>query len=451
MIKVLRFVCSILLTFSFSVCCYSQQEEFDIADKIEKSILHVDLNKAIEIALAENPTIRVADKEIQLKKISDNEAWLNLLPTVSATGSIQHTILAAEMKLGDQSFKMGKDATNTSALTGVVNLPLFAPAVYQSIKLTKQDVLLAREKARNSRLDLVNQVTKAFFQLLVAQEATNVMQQSYRVSRNNYEIVKMKFEVGKVSEYDKISAEVQMRSMNSSLVDATTALTMAELKLKVLMGITTDVILVTDDNLENHSKDLLLANTTDVAELKNNSTMRQLDMNHKLLQRNLKMQYTNLMPTLGFQLTGQYQSLYNDNWNLFKYDWAPSTSFVFSLSIPIFTASNYTKIKHAKVQLLQFEDTREDTRRQLSMALESYRENMIAAIAAMTSNKEAVTQAEKAVKIAEARYNVGNGTILELNQSEVALTSAQLTYAQSIYNYLTNRSDFDYTLGREKY
>ena len=47
------------------------------------------------------------------------------------------------------------------------------------------------------------------------------------------------------------------------------------------------------------------------------------------------------------------------------------------------------------------------------------------------------------------RNEVGRGTILELNQSETALTQAELTYMQSIYNYLVNKADLDYTLGRE--
>lgn len=82
------------------------------------------------------------------------------------------------------------------------------------------------------------------------------------------------------------------------------------------------------------------------------------------------------------------------------------------------------------------------------MALESYRENMVSSIAEVESNREAVNQADKAVKIATKRYDVGKGTILELNQSELALTQAQLTYCQSIYNYLVNKADYDYTLGR---
>ena len=411
--------------------------------------LELTLPKAIEIALAENPTIKVADKDVQLKKLSNREAWQNLLPTVSATGSVQHTLLAAEMKLNGQSFKMGKDGTNTAALSGTLNLPLFAPAVYATMSLTKQDILLAEEKARGSRLDLINQVTLAYYQLLLAKESYNVMLGSYNVSKENYELVEKQFQVGKVSEYDKISADVQMRRINSNLVSATNAVTLAELQLKVLMGVTENVSISLDDKFENYEAEISLSQSvTADNELQNNSTMRQFELNRRLLEKNLKIQRTNFMPSLAFQLTGQYQSLYNDNWNLFKYDWSPSASFAIALSIPIFTASNWTKLKTTKLQIAQLDDNKLNTQRQLNMAVESYKENMTTSLAQIGSNKEAVVQAQKAVSIAEKRYEVGKGTILELNQSEVDLIQAQYLYNQSIYNYLENKANLDYTLGR---
>lgn len=414
--------------------------------------IDITLQKAIDIALAENPTIRVADKDIELKRIADTEAWQALLPEVSATASLQHTLLAAEMNLGGNKFKMGKDDTNTAALVGTLSVPLFAPAVYQNMKLTKQDIELAREKARSSRLDLINQVTKAFYQMLLAQDSYKVMQQSYDISKENYDVISAKYDVGRVSEYDKITAEVQMRSMNSSLVSTQTGLTLAELQLKVLMGITTDVTLVLDDKLENYENDLKLAEIiSSESELQNNSAIRQLDMNRSILERTLKIQRTSFMPTVAFTLTGQYQSLYNNNWNIWNYNWSPSASFTIGVSIPIFRASNWTKLKSMKMQLSELEDNRVNTQRQLAMAAQNYVHNMAASIAQVNSNKEAVAKADKALSIASTRYEVGRGTILELNQSEVALTQAKLTYNQSIYDYLRNKADLDFTLGRENY
>jgi len=419
---------------------------------VQAQDLTLNLQKAIDIALAENPTIRVADKEIELKRIADTEAWQALLPEVTANASIQHTLLAAEMNLGGQKFKMGADNRNTAAASATLSVPVFAPAVYQSMKLTKMDIELAREKARSSRLDLINQVTKAYYQMLLAQDSYEVMQQSYDISKENYDVISSKFDVGRVSEYDKITAEVQMRSMNSSLVSAQTGLTLAELQLKVLMGINTDVKVVIDDKLENYETALKLENIDEGESLlQNNSAIRQLDMNRSMLERTLKMQRTNFMPNVAFSLTGQYQSLQNDNWRIWNYEWSPSASFTIAVSIPIFRASNWTKLKSTKLQIASLEDTKANTQRQLAMAAQNYMHNMAASMAQVNSNREAIMKADKALSIAKTRYDVGRGTILELNQSEVALTQAQLTYNQSIYDYLRNKAELDYTLGRETY
>lgn len=417
--------------------------------------LELTLKQAIEIALAENPTIRVADKDVELKKIADTEAWQALLPEVSATANLSHTLLAAEMKfnMGGQvtKVKMGRDNTNTVAAAATLNLPLFAPAVYQNMKLTKEDILVAKEKARGSRLDLINQVTKAFYATLLAQDAVEVMEESYKISKDYYDVINARFEQGRVSEYDKISAEVQMRGMNASLVQSQTGLTLAQLQLKVLMGVTENVSIVINDRLENYESQLVLPAEETAGQLDGNSAMRQFDLNRALLERTLKIQRTNFMPTLAFQLTGQYQSLYNTDWAVWNYEYSPSASFALALNIPIFRASNWTGLKKTKLQLSELEDTRTNTARQLNMAAESYRKNMASTIVQVGSNHEAIRQAEKAVTISQRRYDVGRGTVLEVNQSQASLTQARLVYNQSIYDYLTNRADLDYTLGNEQY
>ena len=416
----------------------------------QEPTIDLNLEKAIEIALAENPTIRVADKEIELKKVADTEAWQSLLPTLSAALGLQHSIKVAAIKTAMGEFKMGMDGS-TAAQGGLsLSLPVFAPAVYQNMKLTKEDILLAQEKARGSRLDLINQIKKAYYSVLLSKDSKDVIEKSYKVSEENFNVVNNKYIAGSVSEYDKITAEVQMRNMKSSVVSAETGLTLATLQLKVLMGIDTNIGININDSLKAYENSLTLSNTEVTAEeLSNNSTLRQLDQNRALLERTRKILRTNFMPTVGLQLAYQYTSYSNDNWNLFKYKYSPSSTLEVGISIPVFQASNWTKLKSNKIQLSQLTDTRENTERQLSMAAESYRQNMIKTISKLESDREAVKQANKAVSISSKRYEVGRGTILELNQSETALVQTELSYSQSIYDFLQNKADLDYTLGRE--
>ena len=150
--------------------------------------LRISLKEAIQIALSENPTIKVADHEIQLKKEANRETLYGLLPEANLVGSYTHTIKKQTFAMMDTIMQVG--TTNNMSGGISVSLPIFAPALYKSIKLTKTDVKLAVEKARASRLDMVNQVTKAFYQLLLAQDSYNVLQKSYKQSEDNFNVVK---------------------------------------------------------------------------------------------------------------------------------------------------------------------------------------------------------------------------------------------------------------------
>ena len=419
-------------------------------EQTTQNTLTLTLDKALEIALDENPTIKVAAEEIALKKVASKEAWQSLLPEASLNGSLDHTIKAAEMKLNDMSFKMGQDGTNTANAGLSINLPLFAPAVYRAMSLTKTDIELAVEKSRASELDLINQVTKAYYQLMLAQDSYEVLQGSYKLAEDNFNVVNAKYQQGAVSEFDKISAEVQMRSIKPNVISAANAVTLAKLQLKVLMGITADVDIKTDDNLTNYES-MLFANQLKEEDmsLENNTTMKQFELNMKLLEKNVKSLKTNFMPTLSMSFSYQYQSLYNPNINFFDYTWSNSSSLMFNLSIPLYRASNFTKVKSARIQMRQLDWNRIDTERKLNMQVVSYRNNMTASSEQVVSNKENVMQAEKAVQIAGKRYEVGKGTVLELNSSQVSLTQAQLTYNQSIYDYLVAKADLDQVLGKQ--
>ena len=419
-------------------------------EQTTQNTLTLTLDKALEIALDENPTIKVAAEEIALKKVASKEAWQSLLPEASLNGSLDHTIKAAEMKLNDMSFKMGQDGTNTANAGLSINLPLFAPAVYRAMSMTKTDIELAVEKSRASELDLINQVTKAYYQLMLAQDSYEVLQGSYNLAEDNFNVVNAKYQQGAVSEFDKISAEVQMRSIKPNVISAANAVTLAKLQLKVLMGITADVDIKTDDNLTNYES-MLFANQLKEEDmsLENNTTMKQFELNMKLLEKNVKSLKTNFMPTLSMSFSYQYQSLYNPNINFFDYTWSNSSSLMFNLSIPLYRASNFTKVKSARIQMRQLDWNRIDTERKLNMQVVSYRNNMTASSEQVVSNKENVMQAEKAVQIAGKRYEVGKGTVLELNSSQVSLTQAQLTYNQSIYDYLVAKADLDQVLGKQ--
>ena len=414
--------------------------------------MQITLDKAIELALSDNPTMRVAETDIELKQIAKTEAWQNLLPQASLDGAIQYNIQVASMKMdmGGQTMeiKMGKDDSNTWNAGLQVAIPLYAPAVYKAMSLSESDLQLALEKSRGSRLDLINQVTKAYYQLMLAQDSYEVLNENYELAKANFDIVNKMYEQGRVSEYDKISAEVQKNNAWPSVVSGKNGVELAQLQLKVLMGITADVKFVIADNLKNYEEEIANALKAEI-DLSNNSSLKQIDMQGELLHKQYKMLNTSFQPTLALVGNYQYQSISNTNWNIGKYNWSDAATITLSLSIPLYKAGNFTSLKTNKIQQQQLAETRINTERMLNMQAQSFVDNMSASAEQLQSNKAAVELAEKGLEISQKRYDVGKGTILELTNSQVSLTNTRLSYNNTIYDYLVAKSDLNKVLGKE--
>ena len=409
--------------------------------------LTLTLEQAVEIALNDNPTIQVAEQTIELKKISNRETVLGLLPEASLSGAYTRTIKKQTMVMNGMKFQVGIPNQYQGGLT--VSLPLFAPTLYKSMKLTKTDVALAVEQARSSKQDLINQVTKAFYQTLLAQDSYAVLQKAFAQSEENFRIVNAKYEQGRVSEFDKISAEVQMRNMQPSVISARNGVELSKLQLLVLMNIDPETEIELQGSLNDYEEAVFAGIlTADTNSLKSNSTLAQLDMNVKMLQQSLSINKQSFAPIVALQFNYMYTCMAND-FKFKSYEWNPYSNVSLSVSIPLFKYSNFSALKKTNLQISQLMTNRDYTARQLEMQQQSYLNSMAASAEQVSSNKEAIVQAQKGRDIAEKLYEVGRGTVLELNSAEVALTQAKLTYTQAIFDYLSAKADLDKLQGKE--
>ena len=409
--------------------------------------LTLTLDQAIEIALSDNPTIQVAEQTVQLKKISNKETVMGLFPEASLAGSYTRTIKKQTMVMNGMKFQVGIPNQYQGGLS--VSLPIFAPTLYKSIKLTKTDVALAAEQARASKQDLVNQVTKAFYQTLLAQDSYAVLEKSFKQSEENFRIVNAKYEQGRVSEFDKISAEVQMRNLQPSVISARNAVELSKLQLLVLMNIEPEAEIVLEGSLNDYEEGVFAGVlTADTNSLKDNSTLAQLNMNVKMLQQTLSLNKQNFAPMVALQFNYMYTCMAED-FKFKEYNWTPFSNVSLSLSVPLFKYSNFSNVKKTNLQISQLMQNRDYTTRQLAMQQQSYLNSMAASAEQVASNKEAIAQAQKGRDIAEKLYEVGRGTVLELNSAEVALTQAKLTYTQAIFDYLSAKADLDKLQGKE--
>lgn len=157
--------------------------------------MRLTLGEAVDLALSENPTIKVAELEIERFDYVKRQTWGNLLPQLSASGSYQRSIVKSEMR-GGISF----GADNTFAVQGDLSLPLFAPQIYRTMKLNDTQMAAAVEAARGSRITLVAEVKKAFYNILLAEQSLEVLRESQATVQRTVDDTKLQYDNGLASD-----------------------------------------------------------------------------------------------------------------------------------------------------------------------------------------------------------------------------------------------------------
>ena len=411
----------------------------------------ITLDEAINIALSESNTIKIADMTIEKTGYAQKGAYSALYPNVSASGSYQRTlkkqVMAMEMPgQGLMEFEVGM-SNNVSAGVSAA-MPLVNAQLWQSMKLSALDVELAIEQARSSKISLVSQVKQAFYAVLLAKEAYDVYKEVYDNAQKNFEDVEKKYNVGKASEFEYLRAKVNVNNSEPEVYSAENAIVLAIWQLKAIMGIDLTTELDVEGKLADYTEELVASAlvVNDTVSFENNTSLLQLRLQDEMLSRTIKMTKFQYIPTLSASFAYNYVAM----GNTFDMNWNPYSVVALSLNIPIF--EGFSKRNNIR----QYQKTQdilrlniEDTERNLNIALENYRDKMNTSVKRYTAAEATLEMAQKSYNISEKMYELGKATLVELNDAQLALTQAQLTMSQAIYQYMTNKAAIDELMGVE--
>jgi outer membrane protein TolC len=415
--------------------------------------VHVNLKQALEIALSENPTIKIADRNIEAKKYYKDEQIAALFPNVSASGSYQRTVQKQKMTMamGGSPMTIEVGTSNNYSAGISFSLPLVAAPTWYNLKLSQIDVEAAVESARSSRISLVNEIKKAYYGMLLAKDSYRVLQANYANVEYTANNIADKYEQGLASDFDKLRADVQVKNQKPQLTSAENALALSTMLLKVLMGVDVNEPIIFDGQLSDFEDEMLNYQVADAQtiSLANNSDLKQLEISQNSLDMSIKLLKASACPTLAFSGSAQYMTMAND-FKFSDYNWFPYSVVGLSLNVPItaWIGTSY-KIKEARLSQSNLEDQRKYVENNLRVSVNNNLSNIRNAMADMTSNKETMMQAQRAYDIVQKQFDVGMATWLDLNSAELALTQSRLLYHQSIYNFLTAKAELETLTGQE--
>ena len=410
-------------------------------------ILHLTLDQALEIALSESNAIKIADMTVEKTGYAQKGSYASLYPNVNVSSSYQRTLKkqVMVMDMGGQAMEIKVGRDNNISASASASMPLVNASLWESLKLSGMDVEMAVEQARSSKIAMVKQVKQAFYAVLLAQESHKVMSQVYENAQKNYEKTLQRFNVGKASEVERLRAQVTMMNAEPNVSSAENAVLLATWQLKAVMGIAlnTDIEVVGD--LDDYTTQLLTPYVTE-DNLSNNSSLLQFDIQDRMLESTIRMQKKQYLPTLAASINYNYSAMGDE-----KLSWFPSSTAALSLSIPVFDGfQKRYSIKQTEVTRNMLALQREDTERNLGIAIRNFNDQMELCIKNYQAANATVEIAQKSYDIYEKMYEVGKATLVELNDAQLALQQAQLTQAQAVYNFMVTKASLDELIGKEE-
>ena len=432
------------------------------------------LDEAVGIALSDNPTILIADMEIERQKYERKQTEANLWPQLAATGQYLYAIEKQSMAKG-----LSFGADNTISASASLNLALFAPSVYAALNMNKIQLENAVEQARASKINLAAEVKKAYFNILLAEQSIKVLHASEANIGETVENTRNMYNAGLAAEYDMLTAEVQLSNLRPTIIQTENSVEIAKLLLKMLLGLPQDTEVEVTGTLDEFRDMVMIGGEQVTTDLSGNTDLRTIDINLKLLNAQRRLANSARIPTIAAFAQGSYTG--NDAANPLssmmgggaglgggsgagsgagaatttktknEFWWQYPINVGVQISVPIFAGfANTSKVKSINNSIRQLEMQRDYLEQSMYVQVRSSLNTLITARETMLANEKTVAQAQKAFDISQTRYTAGAGTILEVNAAELQLTQSRLNYSQAIYDYLSAKADYDKIIGKEE-
>lgn len=413
-----------------------------------------DINSFLELVRKNNKDILIANKELELSEENKREARSNALPQLDAQGKYNRNFKDAYMyvempnsetgELVNQKFKITYD--NEFSFQTVLSQQIFNYTVFNAIKASKQYEKLSGYVFDATFQGVIAGSKKAFYMALLLEKVWDVNKTAEDNAKENYELVKNKFNNGLASQFELLQAEVTWKNYLPETTLSERNYEIALNAIKTLAGIPVEENINITGSFEKFFDD---PEQMDMgAILTNRPDFNALTWERNLLETNIEVGKAGHYPTLYASLAYQYQSSANrwalDNENHFIIGGV-------TLSIPIFNGWNTTaKVQKAKIEVDKSELRIAKAKDDIYEEIKNINLRIDEAKNRVTSAETTMKSAKKAFEIAETSTNNGLATQLELKAARLANDQAQLNMIKAIYDYLAAYFDWELAVGMVK-
>ncbi|WP_165930279.1 TolC family protein [Flavobacterium sp. GT3P67] len=416
----------------------------------------VSLKDAKELVAKNNKKLAIQKLAEERYKEVTNELKGKLLPRVALNSTVSHyfdrqviflpgTFAGTQNPVQDLSVG-GLNALNTSI---TLQQPLIAKSISRQKNMAKLEEKMQSETTQELQSQLVYQMTKSYYGIQLMKSQVQLQEKSLARNQKALSDSKSLFAEGRVLKVDTLRSYIAVENLKSSIAYLHNNIEVANGSFKKLLGMdATETIALTDPLLledENEKFILLEEKIKSGTDDRNDVQLQVLAIEKE--EQNLSAVKGNYLPQVS--LIGQYQiQAQADDLKVGQYTF-PKTSFVgLQVSVPIFSGGSITaQARQSKIKIEQEKLNLEDLKQEVNLELNTISGNWKNAKAQLDIQKKTVDAAEINYTINSNRYLNNLSSMLEVNDAELALNTAQLNYLMAVYELKVLTVAYEKALG----
>jgi len=417
------------------------------------------LHQSIEIALRNNPDIRVAEKDIQKSLHGRTRARSELFPTISAMGNYDRSWELPEIVFtpppgfpganGEIRSRMGVEHTINSGLT--FEQPIYTGgALAAGSRMASRGVEVSEYNFSSVEQQTIADVYDAFHAILLADELVSVARQSLESADENLRQVERLYEEGATSRFELLRAQVQVGTLRPNVTEAKHNYELALENLINLLGIDDPDDVIPTGSFIQRQHTLLDENIKTLIQqaYEQRPEYQILNTQERINREGVRLARSNFLPKVFFSSSVSWQALQDDLSGLSGDSFTRVSSSQVVVQIPIFNGfGNTARYQEAQVELQQTQIQKDNARNLIATEIRSYYKKLQQAAEILESQNIVMEQAEEGLRLANLLYEEGAATLLEVIDAQLAYTQASTSYYQAIYNYNTTSVQLERAIG----
>jgi outer membrane protein TolC len=414
--------------------------------------LRLSLGDAVRLAMENNEDIGIARAELDRAKGRKKEATAAALPHLGFYGGYTRNILrpviffrdpsndeVVQIEIGEENdYQMNISLDQVLFAFGRVGQAIDAADYYlrsneANLEATAKDVRLAAETA--------------YLNAVLAQEVREIAVKSLEASQRQLDETIRKLDQRVASRFDSILAAVEVKNREPAILTAENEIRLTRLELKRVIGVDRETPLVLTDSLVFEPEEYSLEEAVDEA-YKMRSDIQALRFQVAMMQKIYEVRRRSNLPYLALQ--GNYTLQGQASGELFpdSDSWAEALGIGVSLTFPIFDGfENRGRAEQARADVTAAEYSLQKLENLVALAITELYDQLGAERKNLESQEATVAMAEEAYRLASVRFANGLSTSLELENSQLALTTARLNQQTAIFRYMVAKRRFEYAMG----